>query len=74
METTEHLVMDDLVDVGGDLYVVEHLVVSNEIASVMSLACVDGDLHVFSVVDFVFSSVDSLVIDVDEDLLMMHYV
>ena len=96
METAEHLVMDDLVDVGGDLNVAkhlvvddpvavdgklciaEHLIVSNEIAS---LACIDGDLHVgadveFVVADvgFVATGVDSLVADVNEVLLMKHYV
>ena len=34
METIENLVMDDLVSIGGELYVVEHLVVRNEIVSV----------------------------------------
>ena len=96
METAEHLVMDDLVDVGGDLYVAEHLVmddpiavggelciaehlvVSNEIAG---LACIDGDVHVGVDVEFVVAdarlvatSVDSLVADVNEVLLMKHYV
>ena len=41
---------------------------------VVSLACVDGDLHVVAHVELVFASVDSLVIDVNEDLLMKHYV
>ena len=96
METAEHLVMDDLVDVGGDLNVVEHLamddpvaiggelciaeplVVSNEIAG---LVCIDGDLHVGAdveifVVDMGFfpTTVDSLVANVDERLLLKHYV
>ena len=50
METAEHLIMDDLVAVGGELCIVEHLVVSNEI---VSLACIDGDLHVGADVEFV---------------------
>ena len=52
MEIVENLVMDDLVVVGDELCVAEHLVVSNEIASVVSLACVDGDLHITIDVDF----------------------
>ena len=74
MEIAEHLVIDDPVVVGGELCAAEHLVVSNEISGVVSLACVDGDLHVVSSVELVFFGVDSLVIDVDEDLLMKHYV
>ena len=74
MEIAEHLVVDDLVAIGGDLCVAEHLVVSNEIARVVSLACVDGDLHIVSNVELVAVDVDSLVVDVDEDLLMKHYV
>ena len=74
MVIAEHLVMDDRVAVGGELCVVEHLVVSNQIVGVVSLACVDGNLHVSIDVEFVVASVDSLVIDVDEDLLMKHYV
>ena len=74
MEIVEHLVIDVLVVVGGELCVVEHLVVSNEIVGFASLACVDGYLHVVFDVELVFTSVDSLVIDVDEDLLMKHYV
>ena len=74
MEIVEHLVVDDLVAIGGDLYVAEHLVVSNEIARVVILACVDGDLHVVADVEFVVAGMDSLVIDMDEDLLMKHYV
>ena len=73
-QLVEHLVMDDPIAVGGELCAIEHLVVSNEIASVVSLACVDGDLHVVADVELVLSGVDSLVIDVDEDLLMTHYV
>jgi len=66
--------MDDLVIVDDELCVVEHLVVRNEIIGVVSLACVDGDLHIFSDVNFFSAGVDSLVVDVDEDLLMNHYV
>ena len=78
MEIAEHLVMDDPVAVGGELYVAEHLVVSNEIAG---LTCIDGGLHVGSNVEFVAidvkfvaAGVDSLVADVDEGLLLKHYV
>ena len=75
METIEHLVMDDLVDVGGDLYVAEHLVMDDPVAvggelciaehlivrnEIAGLACIDGDLHVGA--------------DVDERLLLKHYV
>ena len=74
MEIAEHLVVDDLIVVSGDLYVVEHLVVSNEIDGVVILACVDGDLHIDANVKFVDANVDSLVVDVDKDLLMKHYV
>lgn len=74
MEIVEHLVVDNLVDVGGELHVVEHLFVRNEISSVMNLACVDGDLHITMDVEFVDASVDSLVVVVDEDFLMKHYV
>ena len=59
MEIVEHLVMDDPVAIGGDLYVVENLVVS--------LVCVDGDLHIST-------NMELVVVDVDEDLLMKHYV
>lgn len=74
MEIVEHLVVNDLVVVGGDLYVVEHLVVSNEIVGVVSLVCVDGDLHIVVDVEFVANGVDSLIADVDEGLLLKHYV
>ena len=74
MEIVEHLVMDDLVVVGNKLSIAEHLVVSNKIARVVSLACVDGDFHVVANVELIFVGVDSLVIDVDEDFLMKHYV
>ena len=74
MEVVENLVIDDLVVVGGKLCVAGHLVVSNEIARVVRLACVDGDLHVVNDVELVFASVDSLVADVNEVLLMKHYV
>ena len=66
--------MDDLIAIGSELYVTNNLVVSNEIASVVSLACVDRDLHVATDVEFVVVGVDSLVANVDEDLLMKHYV
>ena len=81
MEIVEHLVMDDLVAIGGELCIAKHLVVNNEIVGVMSLACVYGDLHIaadmefFSTnVEFVIASVDSLVADVDEGLLLKHYI
>ena len=70
METTEHLVMNDPVAVGGELCIAEH-----------GLVCIDGDLHVgadveFFVVDvgFVATGVDSLVADVNEALSMKHCV
>ena len=67
------MVIDDLNAIGGELCAAEHLVVSNEIAGVASLACVDVDLHVVADVDLVFSSVDSLVIYVDEGFLVKHH-
>ena len=84
----QSLVMDDLVDVGGDLYVVEHLVVDDSVAvggelciAEHGLACIDGDLHVGTNVEFVVSDVgffatrvDSLVVDGDERFLFKHYV
>ena len=74
MEIIEHLVVDDLVSFGGELCVVEHLVVSNEMVGVEILACIDGDLHMATDMEFVFASVDSLVVDVNEFLLIKHYV
>lgn len=74
IEIIEHLIMDDPVAIGGELCVVEHLFVSNEIASVVSLACVDGDLYITADVEFIVPRVDSLVIDVDEGLMMKLYV
>ena len=74
MEIIEHLFMDDPIVVGDELYVAKHLFVSNQITSVVSLACVDGDLHVASNVEFIVASVDSLFDEVDEDLLLKHYV
>ena len=73
-QLVEHLVIDDPVVGGGDLCTAEDFVVSNEIAGVVSLACVDGDLHVADDVELVFAGVDSRVIDVDEGLLMKHYI
>ena len=73
-QLVEHLVVDDLIAIGGKLCVAEHLVVSNEIAGVVSLACVDGNLHVVADVELVFAGVDLLVSDVDEGLLVKHYV
>ena len=43
MEIVEHLVMDDLVVVGGDLYVAKHLLVSNETANVVSFSYVSEE-------------------------------
>ena len=74
MKIIEHLVMDDLVVVGDELCVVEHLVVSNEIVGIASLACVDGDLHVIPNVELGFVGITSLLIDVDEGLLVKHHV
>ena len=74
MEIIEHLVVNDPVVVGGGLYVAEHLVVSNDTASVVCLECVDGDLHVVVDARFFATSVDSLFVDVDEDFLVKHYV
>ena len=59
--------MNDLIVVGGELCAAENLVVSNEIAGVVSLACVVD-------MDFVVVSVDSLVVDVNEGFSMKHYV
>ena len=58
MDIAEHLVMDDLVVVGNDFYIVEHLVVNNEIVGVVSLACVDGDLHVSTDMEFFDADVE----------------
>ena len=74
MEIVENFVVDDLVVVGDELCVAEHLVVSNEISGVVSLACVDGDIHIATDMEFIVFGVDSLVVDVGESLLMKHYV
>ena len=81
MDIAEHLVMDDLVTIGDELCGGEHLVVSNEIASIEILAYVSEELHIASDMDFVASdvefvvaSVDSLIVDMDEGLLLNHYV
>lgn len=73
-----HLAMDHLVVIGGELCIAEHLVVSIEIAG---LVCIDGDLHVGANVEivvadmgFVATTMDSLVANVDERLLLKHYV
>lgn len=73
MEITKHLVVDDLVVFGGELYVVEHLIESNVIVGVVSLAYVAKGLHMDAYRDFVATGMDSLVVHVDEDLLMKHY-
>ena len=74
MEIVEHLVMDDLVAIGDELCVVENLLVRNKIFGVESLAYVVEELHISIDMEFFVASVDSLVADVDEDLLMKHYV
>ena len=74
MEIVEHLVVDDPIIVGVELCVVENIFVSNDIAGIVSLTCVDGNLDIFSDVEFIFSGMYSLDIDVDEDFLMKHYV
>ena len=66
--------MDDSIAVGGELFVARHLVVSNENARIVSLACVDEDLHVVADMKFVAIGVDSLVANVDEGLSMKNYV
>ena len=66
--------MDDLIVIGSKLCSTEHLAMSNEIDSVVSFACVDGDLHIASNVEFFAIGVDSLVVHVDEGLLLKHYV
>ena len=53
-QLVEHLVVDDPITIGGELFVAKHLVVSNEIVGVVSLACFDGDLHVADDVELVF--------------------
>ena len=73
MEIAKHLVMDDLVSIGDELCVVENLVVSNEMVGVESLAYVAKDFFTTDVELFV-AGVYSPVVDVDEDLLMKHYV
>ena len=81
MEITEHLILDDLVTIGDELYVAENFFMYNEINDVESLAYVAEELHIVADIDFfaadveyVTASVDSLVADVDEDLLMKHYI
>ena len=61
MEIIEHLVMDDLLVVGNELCIAKHLVVSNEITDVVSLACVLGDLHVTTNMGFVSINVEVVV-------------
>ena len=73
MEIANHLVMDDPVVVGDELCVVEHLVVSNEMVDVEILAYVVVDFFVADV-EFAYASVHSLAVDVDEGLLLKHYV
>ena len=81
MEIAENLVMDDPIAVGDEFCVAKHVVVRNDIARVVILACVDRDLHisidvyfVATDVEFVFAGVDSLVSNVDKGLLLKHYV
>ena len=73
-DLVEHLVMDDPIVVGVELCVVGHLVVRLEIYGVVSSTCFNGDHHVADDVELIFDGVDSLVINVNEDFLMMHYV
>ena len=47
MEIAKHLVIDNLVTIGDELCVAEHLVVSNEIVRVEILAYVSEELHIF---------------------------
>lgn len=68
IEIAEHLVVDNQVAIGDELHVAEHLVVSNEIIGVVSLACVDGDLHIAIDVEFDVAGMDSLVADLVLDL------
>ena len=80
METAKHLVMDDLVDVGGDVNVAEHLVVDDPVAiggelciiehlvvsnEIYGLACIDGDLHVGADVEFVVTDAGFVATGVD---------
>ena len=60
MEIVEHLVVDDLVVVGGELCVVGHLVVSNEMVGVEILTYVSEELHISADMDFFFDGVYSL--------------
>lgn len=73
------MVIDDPITVDGDLYVVKHLIVSNEMVGVGSSAYVAEELHIIANMEFVaadmeffIAGVDSLVVDVDEDLWMKH--
>lgn len=50
------------------------LVVRNETSSVVSLEYVNGNIYIVGDMDFVATSVDSLVANVDELFLMKHYV
>ena len=74
MEIAEHLFIDDLVSITGDFYIVEHLVVNNEIVGFVSLACADRDWYTTIDVEFIVVGVDSLVSNVDEGFLMKYYV
>ena len=73
MEITKHLVVDDLLSIGGEVYVVNHLVMRNEIVGVDCLAYVVEGLHIYTNMEF-FVGVDSLVTIEDEDFLMKHYI
>lgn len=61
--------MDDQVAMGDDLYVVKHLIVSNEIVGGESLACVVVKLYIVADVDLVLD-LHVGVVDVDFDALM----
>jgi len=70
MDIVEHLVMDDLVVVGDKLCVSEHLVVSNEIAGIESLAYLFEELHIATDVDLVLD-IHVVIIDVGLDTLVV---
>lgn len=46
----------------------------NGIVGVVILACVDGDLHIATDMEFVTTAMDSLVVAMDEDLRMKNYI
>ena len=60
--------MDDLVVVGDDLHILDHLVVRIDMVGVESFAYIIEGLHIVVDMEFVVVGVDSLVADVDEGL------